>query len=46
MAAHIKDSEKKAGKPVAVAARIAWATVNKVTGGGAMRPRRRHTRAT
>jgi hypothetical protein len=34
-AKHIEDSEKKEGKPSTTAKRIAWATVNKSTGGGA-----------
>ncbi len=33
-AKHIKDSERKSGRSEKVAARIAWATVNKETGGG------------
>jgi hypothetical protein len=32
-AQHIKDSEKKLGKRTKTAARMAWATVNKETGG-------------
>jgi hypothetical protein len=32
-ARHIEDSEKKGGKSSKTAARIAWATVNKETGG-------------
>ena len=32
-AKHIEDSEKKSGKGTKSAARIAWATVNKETGG-------------
>jgi hypothetical protein len=32
-AKHIEDSEKKEGRSSKVAARIAWATVNKQTGG-------------
>lgn len=32
-AQHIEESEKKSGKSAATAARIAWATVNKETGG-------------
>ena len=32
-AKHIEDSEKKSGKSAKTAARIAWATVNKETGG-------------
>lgn len=33
-AKHIEDSARKSGKPAKTAARIAWATVNKETGGG------------
>jgi hypothetical protein len=33
-AAHIEESEKKAGKSEQTAERIAWATVNKQDGGG------------
>lgn len=33
-AEHIEDSAKKSGKSAKSAARIAWATVNKETGGG------------
>ena len=33
-AKHIEDSEKKSGKSAKTSARIAWATVNKETGGG------------
>ncbi|MCC2678587.1 MAG: HupB [Pseudobdellovibrio sp.] len=33
MARHIEDSEKKSGKSTKSAERIAWATVNKQTGG-------------
>jgi hypothetical protein len=33
-AAHIEESEKKAGRSDATAERIAWATVNKQDGGG------------
>jgi hypothetical protein len=33
-AKHIEDSELKAGRPKKTAERIAWATVNKHTGGG------------
>jgi hypothetical protein len=33
-AKHIEDSARKQGKPAKVAARIAYATVNKETGGG------------
>ena len=33
-AKHIEDSEKKSGKSTKTAERIAWATVNKQTGGG------------
>jgi len=33
-AKHIEDSEKKGGRSSKVAERIAWATVNKQTGGG------------
>jgi hypothetical protein len=32
-AEHIEDSEKRGGKSTKTAARIAWATVNKRTGG-------------
>ncbi len=32
-AKHIEDSEKDSGKSSKAAARIAWATVNKTTGG-------------
>lgn len=32
-AKHVKDSEKKRGKSAKTAERIAWATVNKQTGG-------------
>lgn len=32
-AKHIEDSEKKSGKSAKTATRIAWATVNKETGG-------------
>ncbi|MBA3661105.1 MAG: hypothetical protein H0W64_05235 [Gammaproteobacteria bacterium] len=34
-AKHIEDSEKKEGRSSKTAKRIAWATVNKQTGGGA-----------
>jgi hypothetical protein len=34
-AAHIEESVKKRGRPKKVAERIAWATVNKQTGGAA-----------
>jgi hypothetical protein len=34
-AKHIEDSEKKQGRSSKSAKRIAWATVNKQTGGGA-----------
>lgn len=33
-AKHIEDSEKKQGRASSAAKRIAWATVNKQTGGG------------
>ncbi len=33
MAGHIEDSERKAGRPSKKAEEIAWATVNKRTGG-------------
>jgi hypothetical protein len=33
-ASHIEDSAKKSGKSSKTAERIAWATVNKETGGG------------
>jgi hypothetical protein len=33
-AKHIEDSAKKSGKTAKTAARIAWATVNKESGGG------------
>lgn len=33
-AKHIEDSARKSGKSAKAAARIAWATVNKETGGG------------
>jgi hypothetical protein len=33
-ASHIEDSAKKSGKSTKTAERIAWATVNKETGGG------------
>ncbi len=33
MASHIEDSEKKSGRSTKSAERIAWATVNKRTGG-------------
>lgn len=36
-AKHIEDSEKKEGRGSKAAARIAWATVNKTTGGGKKR---------
>jgi hypothetical protein len=36
-AKHIEDSEKKGGKSTKSAARIAWATVNKETGGAGKR---------
>ena len=35
MASHIEDSEKKEGRSTKAAERIAWATVNKKTGGAA-----------
>lgn len=35
MASHIEDSEKKEGRSPKSAERIAWATVNKKTGGAA-----------
>jgi len=35
MASHIEDSEKKGGRSSKSAERIAWATVNKKTGGAA-----------
>ena len=35
MAAKIEASEKSSGRPEKAAERIAWATVNKRTGGGA-----------
>lgn len=35
MAEHIEESEKKSGRPNKTAERIAWATVNKRTGGAA-----------
>lgn len=35
MARHIEDSEKKSGKSSKSSERIAWATVNKQTGGAA-----------
>lgn len=35
MASHIEDSEKKQGRSSKRAAAIAWATVNKTTGGAA-----------
>lgn len=38
-AKHIEDSEKKSGKSPKTAARIAWATVNKETGGAGKRVR-------
>jgi hypothetical protein len=34
-AKHIEDSEKKQGRTSTASKRIAWATVNKQTGGGA-----------
>lgn len=34
MASHIERSEKKQGRSTKTAERIAWATVNKKTGGG------------
>lgn len=34
MARHIEDSERKQGRSAKTSARIAWATVNKQTGGG------------
>ncbi len=34
MAQHIEDSEKERGRSTKTAERIAWATVNKQTGGG------------
>ncbi len=34
IASHIEDSEKKSGASTKTAERIAWATVNKQTGGG------------
>ncbi len=38
-AKHIEDSEKKSGKGTKTAARIAWATVNKETGGAGKKVR-------
>ena len=38
-ARHIEDSEKKSGHTTQDAARIAWATVNKETGGAGKRVR-------
>jgi len=35
MASHIENSEKKSGASTKTAERIAWATVNKQTGGAA-----------
>lgn len=37
MAKHIEDGAKKSGKSSKTAARIAWATVNKETGGAGKR---------
>jgi hypothetical protein len=38
-AKHIEDSEKSSGRSSKTAARIAWATVNKKTGGAGKRSR-------
>jgi hypothetical protein len=42
-AKHIEDSEKKQGRSSKTAARIAWATVNKQTGGAAGKRRSHRT---
>lgn len=39
-AEHIEDSEKKQGRSKKVAERIAWATVNKQTGGAAKKKKK------
>ncbi|MCD6039639.1 MAG: HupB [Gammaproteobacteria bacterium] len=39
-AKHIEDSEKKRGRSEKASKRIAWATVNKVTGGAAKKKRK------
>jgi hypothetical protein len=41
MAAHIAKSETSQGRNKKTAARIAWATVNKQTGGGALKRKKR-----
>lgn len=42
MASHIEDSEKKSGRSTKSAERIAWATVNKRTGGAGKSKRSAH----
>lgn len=42
MASHIEDSEKKSGRSTKTAERIAWATVNKKTGGAHGRHKSAH----
>ena len=44
-AKHIKDSEKKSGRGAKAAARIAWATVNKETGGAGKKASHSHSHA-
>lgn len=44
-AKHIEDSEKKQGRSDKAAKRIAWATVNKLTGGAAKKERKSKKRA-
>lgn len=43
MAAHIEESEHKAGRSNKASERIAWATVNKKTGGAGKAVKSKHT---
>ena len=43
MASHIEKSEKKSGKSTKTAERIAWATVNKETGGAKKKKTKKKT---